>query len=93
MNEQQPAYLENVRNQPCCACGTDSVPRVAHHIRFVQEGGTGLKPSSWWTVPLCDRCHLQWHNHGAFLGMDRPRSENLQLRALAKQLVAWVEAF
>ena len=58
-----PAFLDFVRGHPCCACG--KAPRSqAAHIRMgnldIGKRPTGIaeKPSDRWTVPLCDRCHL-----------------------------------
>lgn len=85
------AYLDHIRSLPCCACLKE--PAQAHHIRFVGEGGMGHKPPHWLAVPLCARCHRHWHDQGAFLGMNRTRSENLQLREACKRLSAWLTVF
>lgn len=34
------------------------------HVRTGTDGGTGLKPSDWWTIPLCAVRHREQHNVG-----------------------------
>jgi hypothetical protein len=36
----------------------------AAHVRTGTDGGTGLKPSDCWTVPLCSLHHAQQHQIG-----------------------------
>lgn len=58
-------YLAHIRKQKCAACGSPP-PSQAAHIRTGNEGGTGLKPDDWLTVPLCHSCHAdQESNPGA----------------------------
>ncbi len=37
---------------------------MAHHWRTGTDGGTGLKPSDCYALPLCDRCHREAHQYG-----------------------------
>jgi hypothetical protein len=51
-----------VARQPCLICGRS--PSHAHHIRFAQSRGLGLKVSDEFTVPLCAIHHRQNHTRG-----------------------------
>ena len=51
-------HLRLVRRQPCLVCGR--TPSHAHHIRYAQSRGLGLKVSDEFTVPLCA---IQAQNH------------------------------
>lgn len=56
-------YLGFIRSLPCCVTGrTDSV--VAHHVRLDGDGGTGLKPSDYYTVPISQDLHQRLHDMG-----------------------------
>ena len=44
-------HLRLVAEQPCLICGRS--PSHAHHIRYAQPRGLGLKVSDEFTVPLC----------------------------------------
>ncbi len=44
-------HLKYVARQPCLICGR--APSHAHHIRYAQPKGLGLKVSDQFTVPLC----------------------------------------
>jgi 5-methylcytosine-specific restriction endonuclease McrA len=62
-------YLKFVKTLPCCVCGSDQGCDSAH-IRFSAahsakvNPGVGQKPSDFWVVPLCRRCHDQQHKMG-----------------------------
>jgi DNA recombination protein Rad52 len=55
-------HLRYVAQQPCLICGR--APTHAHHIRFAQSRGLGLKVSDEFTVPLCAIHHQQNHATG-----------------------------
>jgi hypothetical protein len=55
-------HLRFVALQPCLICGR--APAQAHHIRFAQAKGLGLKVSDEFTVPLCAIHHNQNHATG-----------------------------
>jgi len=59
---RDPAHLAYVRAKPCLVCGRRAAE--AHHLRFVQPRGLGLKPSDEWAVPLCTRHHRALHAYG-----------------------------
>jgi Rad52/22 family double-strand break repair protein len=52
-------HLCYVARQPCAVCGR--TPSDAHHIRYAQPRGLGLKVSDEFTVPLCATHHQQLH--------------------------------
>jgi len=56
-------YLDFIRNQPCIVSGSD-YGVVAHHVRILGNGGTGLKPSDFLTVPLTHEHHMALHSGG-----------------------------
>lgn len=48
-------HLVFIRQLPCISCG--SVPSEPAHIRKGKDGGTGMKSSDRYSVPLCASCH------------------------------------
>ena len=56
------AHLQFVTKQPCLVCGRQ--PCDAHHLRFAQSRGLGLKVSDEFTVPLCRAHHRELHQSG-----------------------------
>ena len=55
-------HLRFVASQPCMICGRS--PSYAHHIRYAQSRGLGLKVSDEFTVPLCATHHHHIHTTG-----------------------------
>jgi DNA recombination protein Rad52 len=55
-------HLRYVASQPCLICGRS--PSYAHHVRFAQPRGLGLKVSDEFTVPLCAIHHHHIHTTG-----------------------------
>ena len=55
-------HLQFVAKQPCLVCGRQ--PCDAHHLRFAQSRGLGLKVSDEFTVPLCRAHHRELHQSG-----------------------------
>jgi hypothetical protein len=55
-------HLRFVAKQPCVICGRQ--PCDAHHLRFAQTRGLGLKVSDEFTVPLCRSHHRELHRAG-----------------------------
>jgi hypothetical protein len=55
-------HLRYVASQPCLACGRS--PSDAHHLRFTQPRGLGVKSSDEFTVPLCRIHHRENHRTG-----------------------------
>jgi hypothetical protein len=56
------SHLRFVARQPCLIC--DRLPCDAHHLRFAQMRGLGLKVSDEFTVPLCRGHHREVHRIG-----------------------------
>ena len=56
------SHLKFVASQPCLVCGRS--PADAHHLRFTQPRGMGLKVSDEFTVPLCRTHHRDNHRFG-----------------------------
>jgi len=52
-------HLRYVAGQPCAICGR--TPSHAHHVRYAQPRGLGLKVSDEFTVPLCATHHQHLH--------------------------------
>ena len=52
-------HLRYVASQPCAICGRQ--PSHAHHVRYAQPRGLGLKVSDEFTVPLCAGHHGDLH--------------------------------
>ena len=55
-------HLRFVAKQPCLVCGRE--PCDAHHLRFAQSRGLGLKVSDEFAVPLCRAHHRELHRAG-----------------------------
>jgi hypothetical protein len=53
-------HLRYVASQPCAVCGR--TPSHAHHVRYAQPHGLGLKVSDEFTVPLCATHHHHLHS-------------------------------
>src|SRR5262249_6300525 len=53
-------HLRYVASQLCAVCGR--TPSHAHHVRYAQPRGLGIKVSDEFTVPLCAIHHQQLHN-------------------------------
>ena len=58
------AYLKFIRGRPCVITGRNDEMVVAHHVRCLGGGGTGLKPPDWLCVPLVEDLHRELHQHG-----------------------------
>jgi hypothetical protein len=55
-------HLRFVVQQPCLICGRK--PSQAHHVRYAQQRGLGLKVSDEFAVPLCATHHSENHRTG-----------------------------
>ena len=56
------AYRAYLEQQPCCVCG---YPRTCvAHQRYGADGGTSIKPSDSYGLPLCHACHDAQHREG-----------------------------
>lgn len=73
------AYLAWIRKQPCAGCCATQDIHAHHHGRMA--GGMGIKTCDLHTVPLCPRCHGEWHQRGRIR----------ELSGMDTQLVLWKE--
>lgn len=68
----RPKHRAWIGTLPCIKCGRH--PCDAAHVRIGTDGGTSLKPSDRFTVPLCRDCHRSQHegevSFWAELGID-----------------------
>ncbi len=53
-NLRSKKYLDFIKSKPCFLCDEEAEP---HHERRFADGGTALKPSDVYAVPVCRECH------------------------------------
>ena len=58
-----PRHRQFIRRH-ACVMGCERLPIQCAHVRLGTDGGTGLKPSDWWCVPLCAKHHADQHAIG-----------------------------
>lgn len=88
---RSPAHRAWVRGHICCASSSTTTgdrircdgPIECAHVRIGTDGGTGIKPSDIWTVPLCKAHHAEQHAIGepAF-----ERKYQINLKRIAEDL-------
>jgi hypothetical protein len=78
-------HLRFVAKQPCLIC--ERLPCDAHHLRFAQVRGLGLKVSDEFTVPLCRGHHREVHR----IGNEAQWWESAGIDALAIAHELWTE--
>jgi DNA recombination protein Rad52 len=76
-------HLRFVARQPCLICGR--TPSHAHHVRYAQSRGLGLKVSDEFVVPLCAVHHSD--NHAT--GNERRWWEERKIDPLAAASALW----
>lgn len=52
---RSPKHLNYIRSLPCYI--SEQEPSQACHIRILSDGGTGLKPSDYYTLPFIHQYH------------------------------------
>lgn len=81
------AHLKWIRTLKCLNSVTDAWhchgDVQAAHVRTRTDGGTGMKPSDFWTVPLCAAHHREQHQIGEAAFQDR---HGIDMRETAAQL-------
>lgn len=85
------SYLDYVREHPCCGCGA-AAPSDAHHYG---ARGVGQRTDDFRTVPLCRRCHDDFHETGSVstattTELSRSGTRALFLRVQVDLLVEWL---
>ncbi len=48
-----PRHRAFIRRHACSVPGCNNPNVQCAHVRVGTDGGAGLKPSDWWTLPLC----------------------------------------
>lgn len=82
-----PEYLAWVHQQPCVCCGRDG-PSEAHH--HTHRRGMGQRASDEHAMPLCSRCHWDFHNGtGKTSGMNQRQRSALQDGWVAVTRAGW----
>lgn len=80
------AHLKWIRGHECAAANPDCQgPIEAAHVRIGTDGGTSIKPSDCWAVPLCSWHHRLQHQIGE---RSFENGLNLDLLEIAKALWA-----
>jgi len=84
---RSPKYLAWIRSFRCVVCDAPAPSHAHHYGRGREAGGMGLKPDDYRTVPLCWRCHGEYHQKGseAFgeaTGFDHTAIIEIQLKFL-----------
>lgn len=80
-----PERVQWIAARPCVVCGGG--PCQGHHV---VNGGKGRKADAKWIVPLCVRCHRQYHDHGCVETHEMP--DGLKYRYTRKWLIGAAEA-
>jgi hypothetical protein len=65
--ERDDAYLNFIRSQRCCLCGTNEGVQAAHlRVGSIGDGkpygAMQMKSSDKWALPLCERHHAEQHS-------------------------------
>lgn len=55
------SFVCSIGGRPGHICGGGI---EAAHARVGTDGGAGVKPSDWWTLPLCHDAHAEQHQIG-----------------------------
>ena len=84
-------HLAFVRLLPCVACGK-AAPSDAAHVRTGTDGGTGMRPSDRYAVPLCTACHAKQHRIGELTFWSALRIDPLNVALRLWTISADVEA-
>lgn len=81
-----PEHYEWIKTLPCIVEGCQSTGSDPAHVRMSgTDGGTSLKPSDTWLVPMCRRHHLEQHAVGHYKFEQR---HHVLFRETAKMLAS-----
>ena len=81
---RSPQHLAWIRGHECVLNGLACMGRLeAAHVRTGTDGGTSVKPSDSWTLPLCSYHHLLQHNMGE---TNFERRYGINMKAIASEL-------
>lgn len=67
-SEKHLAYIRKLR---CAWCGRPGPSEASHHGTH----GTALKPSDYYAIPLCQRCHQGHHSASGLPGSSMSRED------------------
>lgn len=78
-------WLGWIRSLPCCSCGA----RPPNHPHHATGGGMGRKSHDRETMPLCFRCHRDFHDgNGKFDGWNKAQRRLFQDLAIERLVKA-----
>lgn len=81
-----PGHLKWIRGFDCSASNWLCKSAIeAAHVRTGTDGGTGMKPSDCWTIPLCRYHHAEQHDLGEWLF---EKKYDINMKRIAEQLWA-----
>lgn len=81
MAGEDETYRRWVERQSCCSCLRQG-PSVAHHRT---GAGAGLKSHDKKSMPLCEACHRDFHDHrGVFRHWNKERKRDWQHRMVER---------
>lgn len=86
--DRDASYTKFVRSHKCCACPAN-VGIEAHHWAWAGQKGMATKPSDYFTVPLCERCHTHFHRTGELPGKNPAMSRELFRETELLLLAEW----
>lgn len=84
---RNPLYLDFIRSRPCSLCGFPVAEphHVLKQLRGVSESGIGRKGSDYLSIPVCRRCHTEFHSG------TRTLTHSELLRLIVIHLVCFIE--
>lgn len=84
---RSPAYLDHVREHPCCVCGAEG-PNDAHHLG---PRGMGTKTDDSRTASLCRAHHDEFHATRRIGGRSIEGTRLLLAEAMVDLLTSWMK--
>ena len=82
-------YLNWVASQPCLYCQTTHGVVAHHEGKREAGGGTSLKGCDYHTLPLCHRCHGEYHQTARIGSWTRELTALRFARAIARLRQKW----
>lgn len=79
------AYLDWIRSLPCCSCGRASSEFQPTHPHHSTGAGMAMKAPDREALPLCARCHRDFHDGNGFCdGWNRAQRHLFQALAVER---------
>ena len=85
------SYMQRVRDMPCCACFAEGPSDPHHYGPKGESGGTGLKCSDAYVIPLCHVCHMHLHATSTVRGLNVPQSREWLMDAQRRIMARAIE--